>query len=119
MPAETVGLVKLGLDEFAKLVHFFTKHWQSRKLDQQIQAAWRELVNDTGDKSKIESALAAAKAVGNTSPGLIKLEAGYARPQTSKRKASKGGARKTGAATHSRRKKAAPKTTRRTRKTRK
>src|SRR5258708_6133400 len=44
MAANGVGMVKLGYDGFTKLLGYFGEHRKAKKLKQQIDVAWRELL---------------------------------------------------------------------------
>ena len=74
MAADGVVSVKLGYDGFAKLLGYFGEHRMAKKLKQQIDAAWRELLKgDAADEAVIEAALAAARKASDTSVDHVRL----------------------------------------------
>src|SRR5450631_756262 len=74
MAADGVVSVKLGYDGFAKLLGYFGEHRMAKKLQHQIDAAWRELLKgDAADEAVIEAALAAARKASDTSVDHVRL----------------------------------------------
>jgi hypothetical protein len=74
MAANGVGMVRLGYDGFTKLLGYFGEHRKAKKLKQQIDVAWRELLKgDAADEAVIEAALAAARKASDTSVDHVRL----------------------------------------------
>ena len=69
-----IAVLKIGYDGFNKLLGYFGKRKSAVKLQQQIDAAWHELLKgDARDDSVIEAALAAAQKAGDTSVDHLRL----------------------------------------------
>jgi hypothetical protein len=87
--ADGVAMVKLGYDGFAKLLGYFGEHRKAKKLKQQIDVAWRELLKgDATDEAVIETTLAAARKARDTSVDHVRLSELFIVVKKSKGKAS-------------------------------
>jgi len=74
MAADSVAMVKLGYDGFAKILGYFGEQGKAKKLKHQIDVAWRELLKgDAADEAVIEAALAAARKASDTSVDHVRL----------------------------------------------
>ena len=74
-----VGVAKVGWDLFSKIWDALTKSRQSAGLERLKSAAWREMLRGSAaDFAVIESTLAEARSLGDTSPDRLKLEAMFA-----------------------------------------
>src|SRR5450631_16076 len=83
------GAGKICYDGFAKLLGYFGEHRKARKLQQQIDAAWRELLKgDTADEAVIEAALAAARKASDTSVDHVRLSELFMEVKKSKKETS-------------------------------
>ena len=89
MAADGVASVRLGYDGFAKLLGYFGEHRQAKKLKQQIDAAWRQLLKgDAADETVIEAALVAARKASDTSVDHVRLSELFIEVKKSNRKTS-------------------------------
>jgi hypothetical protein len=101
-PISPSAAVELTLDTFEKLVRYFVRRGDEKRLKPQIEAVWHELLkSDAADAAVIESALAAARSASDTSSDRARLESLFRSP----RRPPKTKTAKKRPATHGRRKK--------------
>lgn len=84
--------VELTFGTFEKLVRYFVRQGDEKRLKAQIEAAWYELVKgDAADDAVIELALAAATLASDSSADRVRLENLFRSPgPLSKRRTAKG-----------------------------
>jgi hypothetical protein len=91
-PINPSAAVELTLGTFEKLVRYFVRRGDEKRLKAQIEAAWSELLKgDAADDAVIESALAAATLASDTSADRVRLESLFRSPgRAPKAKPAKG-----------------------------
>lgn len=80
-PVNPSAAVELTLDAFEKLVHYFVRRGDEKRLKAQIEAVWYELLKgDAADDAVIDSALAAARSASDAAADRVRLESLFRSP---------------------------------------
>jgi hypothetical protein len=106
-PVNPSAAVELTLGAFEKLVLYFVRRGDEKRLKAQIQAVWYELLKgDAADDAVIQSALAAARSASDAAADRVRLESLFRSPGS----LPKGKTAKRTASTHGKKKKATRRT---------